>query len=170
MAQRPHEILWLYDFDKTGGDRFTGNAAHIFDESNAGIRYKDRSITIKNGKAVLAGANDRIKGSFQYFNSGKAVVKVESAGTKFKNAGTAAISTGAKIVGATRVIESGGTAENGYVQAAPNAPSPLVANAANATAINNALKGIGYVDEGGGVYPANTDSEADVIVMHSMGG
>ena len=140
MAQRPHEILWHYDFDKTGGDRFTGNAAHILDESNGGIRYKDRAITIKNGKAVLAGSNDRIKGAFQYFSSGQAVVKVESAGTKFKNAGTAVISTGSKIIGATRVIESGGTAENGYVQAAPSSPSPIVlANAATATAINETL-------------------------------
>ena len=169
MAQRPHEILWRYDFDRTGGDRFTGNAAHILDESNAGVRYKDRSITIKNGKAVLAGSNDRIKGAFQYFSSGKAVVKVESAGTRFKNAGTTVLSTGDKIIGATRVIESGGTAENGYVQAAPESPSPLVL-ATSGAQITRALKGIGYVDDGGGVYPANTDSEADVIVMHSMGG
>ena len=163
MALHPYEIDRGFPFDENGSDRFTGNASVNLVKDNRGIRYRWRAITIKNGKAVLAGANDKIKGAFLYFDSGRAVVRCQSAGIKYKNAGNSAIATESAIIGATRTLVSGGTAENGFVQAAPD-----IANAFNQGNIQNAIKGVGYVINGGGTHANNSDPPADVIVQQGL--
>lgn len=163
MAIHPHEIDMPYPFDTIGPDIFTGSTAHIFIPDQRGIKYKDRAITIKNGKAVLAGDNEAVKGSFQYFDSGKAVVRVASAGTRYKSSKRQSFNTGKKIVGDTRVIVPGGVAENGFVKAS-NIGSGYTD--ADVLKIANAS---GYITNGGVSNAANTDPIASVIVAHSMG-
>ena len=164
MAVHPHEIDWRYPFDESGTDIFTGDATHILDKLNGGKKYKNRSITIKNGKAVLAADGERVIGSFIHFNSGRAVVRLASTGTRYKNAAVTAIAVGSKIVGASRSIIDGGVDENGFVRAAVDPGNSYVESAANET-----YKGAGYVTNGGGAYVADSDPMADVIVMQSMG-
>ena len=164
MAVHPHEIDRGYPFDEIGSDIFTGNTAHILDKLNGGKKYKNRSITIKNGKAVLAANGERVIGSFIHFHSGKAVVRVASAGTRYKNAAVTAMAVGSKIVGASRSIVDSGVAENGFIRAAVDPGNSYVESAANET-----YKGAGYVTNGGGAYVVDSDPIADVIVMQSMG-
>lgn len=163
MAKYPHEVDWKFNFDISGTDIFTGNSAHAFAEAERGSKYRNRAITIKNGKAVLAGDNDRVIGSFLYFDSGKAVVRIASAGTRYKNSGVTALSTGEKIIGATRIISPGGVSENGFVKEA------VLGATYNAAVIAHIEGSSGYITGGGGAYAADTDPIADVIVLQSMG-
>ena len=163
MAVHPHEIDWRYPFDESGSDIFTGDRSHAFLKANGGIKYKNRAITIKNGKAVLAGENDRVIGSFLHFHSGRAVVRLASTGTKYKNANRARIAVGSKIIGGHRRITPGGVQENGFIKAIVATDDYSVAT------INRILRGVGYVTNGGGTYTDGSDPVADVIVAQSIG-
>ena len=170
MALHPYEIDRGFQFDKTGSDRFTGAAAHELNLTDAGIKYRWRSITIKNGKAVLADDGEKIKGAFLYFDgaegSERAIVRCQSAGTRFKNAGTTAIEYMAAIVGASRVIVPGvSIPERGFVQAAST-----IGNAFDEAQIQRAINGIGSVIDGGAANTAETDPPPDIVVQHGMSG
>ena len=164
MARHAHEVDGGYKYDTSGSDIFTGDVAHAFVSDNRGEKYRNRAVTIKNGKAVLAGENERVLGSFQYFDSGKAVIRIQSAGTRYKNGGNTAIANRSKIIGDTRTIVSGGNAERGFVKAAPGQTGTYSENN-----VERADAGSGYVVNGGAAHAANTDPKADVLVAQSMG-
>ena len=164
MAVHPHEIDWRYPFDESGADIFTGDVNHAFIKANGGIKYKWRAITIVNGKAVLAGNNGRVIGSFLHFHSGRAVVRLASTGTRYKNADRPPIEVGSKIIGGVRRIIPGGVEERGFIKAILTAEDEY--NKSNITRI---IKGVGYVTNGGGRYNDGVDPVADVIVAQSIG-
>ena len=164
MALQPYEIDRGYDFDETGSNRFDRGNTNL-DKSRDGFSYRWRSVTfVGNNKIAMAGANDVVIGSFLGFNSGKAVVRVQSVGTKYKNGGASAIAINSKIIGDTRIVETGGSAQYGYVKAVPAVP-----NSFNQAALENIFKGRGTVMNGGVDHAANTDSLADVLVMQTIG-
>lgn len=138
-------------------------------------KYIGRAVTIiDNRVAELAGPDAQVDGSIEAFDGGQVVVIVESEEVPFKNAGTTAITVGARIVGATRVIETGKTAERGYVKAftsdvdaAGNTETQI--EAAIDAAVNAAVKARGTVRNGGAANTANGDVPADVKVAMSCG-
>ena len=127
-----------------------------------------RSVEMHNSETVkLAGDGAKIKGSIEGFDGGEVVIIVESEDVPFKNAGTTAIAVGSSIVGATRAIESGGTAQRGYVKAFSAGAADTEANIK--IAINAAIKARGTVIDGGAAHAADQDVPADVKVSLSYG-
>ena len=115
----------------------------------------------------LAGDDAEIKGSIEGFDGGQVKIIVDSEDVPFKNAGTTAITVNSRIVGATRVIETDGTAQRGYVKAFSAGAADSEANIK--IAINAAIKARGIVINGGGAHAANADAPADVKVSLSRG-
>ena len=129
----------------------------------------------------LAGDDDKIIGSIDYFDSGQVVIVDEGEDVAFKNAGTAAIPLGSRIVGSRRRV--GGSQVYGYVKAftpatAAEADTTDFANKAERDAAINAainaavdatvsaaLKARGSVVDGGAATnTTNEDVPADVRV------
>ena len=124
---------------------------------------KGRSVEMHAAEMVkLAGDGATIKGSIEGFDGGQVKIIVDSEDVPFKNAGTTAIAVGSRIVGATRVIESGGTAQLGYVKAFSAGTADAEANIK--IAINAAVKARGIVIDGGAAHTADADAPADVKV------
>ena len=145
--------------------KMLGTGAGSFKKDNDLI---GRSVEMHDKETVkLAGDGARIKGSISHFDGGEVVVIAESEDMPFKNAGTTAITVGSSIVGATRVIESGGTAQRGYVKAFSAGAADTEANIK--IAINAAIKARGTVIDGGAAHAANQDAPADVKVSLSYG-
>ena len=168
MAVYPKEIDRGFDYDESG---FTGTV-HSLDKTDRGIKYRWRAVTIKNGKAVLAGPGERIKGFFLYFDSRKAVLRCQSAGTKCKNAGTSPLNTGRKVIAAERVVVAGQAAEKGFVTETPfvsDTPIDVSGGSYAIAEVAQSLLGIGYIHKGGGAHAADMDPPADVLVAHSLG-
>ena len=127
-----------------------------------------RSVEMHGAETVkLAGDGARVKGSIEGFDGGQVIIIVESEDVPFKNAGTTAIAVGSSIVGATRVIETDGTAQRGYVKAFSAGVADTEANIK--TAINAAIKARGTVIDGGAAHAADQDVPADVKVSLSYG-
>ena len=140
-------------------------------------KWIGHSVTLgsKPDTIKLCGDGDKVEGSIAYFDSGQIVIIDMGEDVPFKNAGTAAISLGSRIVGATRTV--GSSKVHGYVQAftseAAVAMDKSESNADINTAINNgvnavlasALKARGSVVDGGAATnTAKQDVPADVKV------
>ena len=135
-------------------------------------KWKGHSVTggATPGTIKLAGDGDEVWGSIAYFDSGQPVITDMGEDVTFKNAGTAEIPTGSKIVGATRAV--GGTTTYGYVKAfaaAAAAGANTGERMTNINAeINKALKAKGCVVDGGAkTNTADKDVPADVKVAFS---
>lgn len=146
-------------------------------------KWKGHSVTYgaTPDTVKLAGTNDEVIGSIDYFDSGQVVIVDEGEDVAFKNAGTTAIPTGSKIVGATRTIN--GSAVAGYVKAFTPATAAdadtttftnkaerdaainAAINAAVNAAVTAALKAKGNVVDGGAATnTSGADVPADVRV------
>ena len=145
-------------------------------------KWKGHSVTYgaTPDTLKLAGDNDKVVGSIDYFDSGQVVIVDEGEDVAFKNAGNSAIPLGSRIVGATRQV--GGSQVYGYVKAFTPATAAetdtttftnkaerdaainAAINAAVDATVNAALKARGSVADGGGTHTANADVPADVKV------
>ena len=129
-------------------------------------KWKGHSVTggATPDTVKLAGDGDEVWGSIAYFDSGQVVVTDMGEDVTFKNAGTAAIPIGSKIVGAVRQVDSANV--SGYVKAFDSAAGGDTASDTD-TAIEAALKAKGTVVNGGETNTANEDVSADVEVAFS---
>ena len=147
-------------------------------------KWKGHSVTGGSTPDTLklATTDDEVWGSIDYFDSGQVVIADMGEDIAFKNAGTAMIPIGSKIVGATRTVDT--VTVHGYVKAftsvaaadgaAVDAANPTEAeieatiNAAVDTVVNAALKAKGTVVDGGAATnTAGEDVPADVKVAFS---
>lgn len=134
----------------------------------------------KSGTIKLCDDGDKVWGSIAYFDSGQIIIADMGEDVAFKNAGTAAIPLGSRIVGATRTI--GTTKVYGYIkeftpatdsdadassftnQTEREAAIDAAVNAAVDAVLTAALKATGCVVDGGGTSTAKKDVPADVKV------
>ena len=135
----------------------------------------------KPGTIKLCDDGDKVWGSIAYFDSGQIIIIDEGEDVPFKNAGTAAIPIGSRIVGATRTI--GTSKVYGYIKAFTPATAAdadassftsqteqeaaidAAINAAVDAALTAALKATGCVVDGGAARStAKKDVPADVKV------
>ena len=137
----------------------------------------------KPGTIKLCDDGDKVWGSIAYFDSGQIIIIDEGEDVPYKNAGTAAIPLGSRIVGATRTI--GTSKVYGYIKAFTpatdsdadtstftseterNTAIDAAVNAAVDVALTAALKATGCVVDGGGTSTAKKDAPADVKVAFS---
>ena len=139
--------------------RATGAGSFVKDDALIG-----RAVEMHDSETVKLVANNAlIKGSIEGFDGGQVKIIVDSEDVPFKHSDTSAMAVGSQIVGATRVIESGGTAQLGFVKAY-SAPSTV-----NQDALNEAVRARGVVIDGGGAHAADTDPPADVRASLSRG-
>ena len=137
----------------------TGTGSFQKDDALIGRAVEMHAIdTVK-----LAANNAKIKGSIEGFDGGQVKIIVDSEDVPFRNSGATAIAVGSEILGATRVIVSGGSAILGYVKA-HSAPSTVTQ-----ASVNHAAKARGIVIDGGGTHAADADAPADVKVSLSRG-
>lgn len=146
----------------------TADAAAGIDDTD-GTDYRGRSWrwnTDNDECIVLCDDGEDVDGTILDISSGKATVATVGM-LHFRNGTAAALTRGKRIVGTTRVVESGGTAQRGYVKTLDDVPD-------SATALNQddylvQTKAKGTVVKGGAVPTANAEAVADVVVAFGMG-
>ena len=127
------------------------------------------AVTLDINGWRYSGVGDAVHGSLYGVSDGHLQICAQGQDIKFRNGGTASIVIGSKIIGATRVITSGGTAQNGYIAQFVSG----VTDASSATNINaqidRAAQSRGIVVAGGATPTANTEAASDVLVALSYG-
>ena len=145
----------------------TADAAAGIDDTD-GTDYRGRSWrwnTDNDECIVLCNDGEEVDGTILDISSGKATVATVGM-LHFRNGTAAALTRGKRIVGATRVVESGGTAQLGYVKTLDD-----VASDGDGTTHMEYLaqeKRKGTVVNGGTIPTANAEAVADVVVAFGM--
>ena len=145
----------------------TANANAGIDPGIAGAdagQYERRSARFDpdNPQCIrLCGDGEEVDVSIVNISNGKAAVAFAGP-LHFKNGTAAVLAIGQRIVGATRVIATGGTAQWGYVKTLDD---PSGSGNIDGDALAADHLGKGKVIDGGTLPVANTDSNSDVVVL-----
>lgn len=145
-------------------------------DANAGINDKDgtdyrgRSVRWSTGNdrtMQLCADGEEVHGTIDNISSGKMGVALIGF-LNFRNGTAASLDRGKRIVGATRVVENGGTAQLGYIK---TVDAPSGAGQTTLTEVKAAVYDPkGAVIAGGATPTANAEAAADVVVAFGMGG
>ena len=126
------------------------------------------SVTLYAGGFRYSGPGEAVHGSLYGISYQNLQIAAQGQDIKFRSSGNSPITLNAKIVGADRVVASGGTPQNGYVKAFTSAAGAATETAID-TAINALAKARGLVVSGGSANTDETEATADVLVAMSYG-
>lgn len=144
----------------------TANATAGIDDTD-GTEYRGRAVrwnTANDMTMQLCGEDEQIDGVIDNLSSGKLSVILRGL-VNVRNGQAASLARGKRVVGDTRVIASGGTAQLGYVK---TVDEPTGAGNASLNNLQEAVRAKGTVIAGGATPTANAEAEPDVVIAFNF--